>query len=848
MRWLVLALFFVLGPGITPGMAQSQRTIIVMDGSGSMWGQIEGRAKLEIARETVGAVLAQIPAEQEIGLIAYGHREKGNCGDIELMVPPAAGTGAAISQAVNDMRFLGKTPLSDAVRQAAEALHYTEDAATVVLVTDGLETCNADPCALANELEQAGLNFTAHVIGLGLSQTESAQVSCLASGTGGRYFDAADADDLSGALLESVASAPVQETPPTQRTYFPGAAMMPEIGISPTGQTTGAPDSSLAAYDFPGDGTPEQCAAICTGDGQCAAWRYEPAGSYFVEAARCFTFGASTEMDYSAYAIGDGWASGIKDGVLMLVRPYVPQEPLPEASLDAPATASAGQTVTINWVGPAMELDVIEIGLSGDGERWTYVYVAEGEPAQLLMPGEPGEYELRYKFRDQVVIATRAITVTEAGVSMSAPDQVPAGSEVAIAWTGPDADYDNIQLAERGSDSYLSYAYVRDNNPVVITMPDEPGHYELRYKLADTEVIATRGIEVLPADAVVPQTQASSVPVTLAADMAGMGFSVVWSAVPVPGQNLPPEAWALSDGTPDPVHADFLPGEYDVLGDAGDQVFAGRIRVEPGAENHFIIPYSAELSPSGEDAPASAPDAPVPVEIIGVYEGAFSRWAAFPIGGQDSPVIESMDAAPGVWRTRLDPGAWLIRGRHDGATGATYLGVLQVSAGMAYPAVIAQPRFGATQAGDSRVCDGDLPCFVHDDETGLQLGLPIGWSMQQPVFLATAAGVNTGEVFTMFERADKDETMIALNPRQWDAMLGPCENIPAGRLCRSEMMAAEDLRAYHILRATLEAAKAGPVTQAALSSDLAGRIEGVELSAPDGVNLLDLIAPQLAAE
>ena len=247
MRWLVLALFFVLGPGITPGMAQSQRTIIVMDGSGSMWGQIEGRAKLEIARETVGAVLAQIPAEQEIGLIAYGHREKGNCGDIELMVPPAAGTGAAISQAVNDMRFLGKTPLSDAVRQAAEALHYTEDAATVVLVTDGLETCNADPCALANELEQAGLNFTAHVIGLGLSQTESAQVSCLASGTGGRYFDAADADDLSGALLESVASAPVQETPPTQRTYFPGAAMMPEIGISPTGQTTGAPDSSLSS-------------------------------------------------------------------------------------------------------------------------------------------------------------------------------------------------------------------------------------------------------------------------------------------------------------------------------------------------------------------------------------------------------------------------------------------------------------------------------------------------------------------------------------------------------------------------------------------------------------------------
>lgn len=294
MRWIVPALILVLGMAMTPALAQSPRTIIVMDGSGSMWGQIEGRPKLEIARETVGKVLAQIPAEQEIGLIAYGHREKGNCGDIELVVPPAAGTGTAISQAVNGMRFLGKTPLSDAVRQASEALHYAEDAATVVLVTDGLETCSADPCALAMELEQAGLNFTAHVIGLGLSQAESAQVSCLASATGGRYFDAADAAGLADALLKTVASsAPLPATPPTQRTYFPGAAVMPEIGLAPTGQTTGAPESSLAEYDFPADGAPDQCAAICTGDGQCAAWRFEPAGSNFVAAARCFTFAAS---------------------------------------------------------------------------------------------------------------------------------------------------------------------------------------------------------------------------------------------------------------------------------------------------------------------------------------------------------------------------------------------------------------------------------------------------------------------------------------------------------------------------------------------------------------------------
>ena len=51
---------------------QQARTIIVMDGSGSMWGQIDGRPKLEIARETVADVVGKLPANQTLGLIAYG--------------------------------------------------------------------------------------------------------------------------------------------------------------------------------------------------------------------------------------------------------------------------------------------------------------------------------------------------------------------------------------------------------------------------------------------------------------------------------------------------------------------------------------------------------------------------------------------------------------------------------------------------------------------------------------------------------------------------------------------------------------------------------------------------------
>jgi Ca-activated chloride channel family protein len=188
---------------ITPVLADG-KSIIVLDASGSMWGQIDGRAKLEIAREALSSVLAGIPADTELGLMAYGHREKGSCEDIELVVPPAPGTAKAISDAANAMKFLGKTPLSEAVRRAAAELKSTEEKATVILITDGIETCEADPCALGAELEASGVDFTAHVVGFGLTAEEGATVACLAENTGGRYIEAKDAGSLVEALRTTV--------------------------------------------------------------------------------------------------------------------------------------------------------------------------------------------------------------------------------------------------------------------------------------------------------------------------------------------------------------------------------------------------------------------------------------------------------------------------------------------------------------------------------------------------------------------------------------------------------------------------------------------------------------------
>ena len=193
------------GPGVS---------MLVLDASGSMWGQIQGRAKIEIAREAVGTMLKTWPRNQQLGLMAYGHRSKGNCADIEVLKMPATVDAAAMQQAVNALQPKGMTPISAAVRMAAEQLKYSERKATVILVSDGEETCHADPCALGAELEKLGVDFTAHVVGFDLPEGKArAQLQCLAKTTGGMYVEARDAAELNKALGQLAQVAPVAAPP-----------------------------------------------------------------------------------------------------------------------------------------------------------------------------------------------------------------------------------------------------------------------------------------------------------------------------------------------------------------------------------------------------------------------------------------------------------------------------------------------------------------------------------------------------------------------------------------------------------------------------------------------------------
>jgi hypothetical protein len=202
----VLSLLLLFGPAVqTSAQEPGARVILVLDASGSMWGQIAGRAKIEIAREVVGELLVNWDPDVHLGLATYGHRRKGDCEDIEMLVSPQPVDAAAIQSAVDGIRPKGMTPLSAAVVEAAKQLRYTEERATVILVSDGRETCEADPCAIGSQLEQSGIDFTAHVIGFDVAEAaDQEQLRCLATQTGGEFHLASDAASLNQAMQRTV--------------------------------------------------------------------------------------------------------------------------------------------------------------------------------------------------------------------------------------------------------------------------------------------------------------------------------------------------------------------------------------------------------------------------------------------------------------------------------------------------------------------------------------------------------------------------------------------------------------------------------------------------------------------
>jgi len=193
---LVSMLLSAIPVALAGSAEQGTDTLFILDASGSMWGQINGIPKITIAKDVMGKLVPELPDNSRIGLIAYGHRRKGDCNDVETLVKPGANNKPTVLKAVAGLNAKGKTPLMRSVNQAFDMLRLENYTSTVVLISDGIESCGGDPCAAVKAAKNSGVNFILHTVGFGLSEKESAQLRCMAKAGGGEYFQANNAEEL----------------------------------------------------------------------------------------------------------------------------------------------------------------------------------------------------------------------------------------------------------------------------------------------------------------------------------------------------------------------------------------------------------------------------------------------------------------------------------------------------------------------------------------------------------------------------------------------------------------------------------------------------------------------------
>lgn len=199
---------------VTDTNADKPRFLVVYDSSNSMWGELADKSrKYEAGRNALSRFLENELDNRDVAFRAYGHRDKTDCRDSELIVPfsDARAAQTSIRNAVNAIRPTGKTPITYSLQEGLK--DFDGRAGDILLISDGIETCDADPCELMREWRAANVNIRVHVVGVGLNDMERAAMSCIASVSGGGYFDADSEGDFSAALTEAGAAieAPVSK-------------------------------------------------------------------------------------------------------------------------------------------------------------------------------------------------------------------------------------------------------------------------------------------------------------------------------------------------------------------------------------------------------------------------------------------------------------------------------------------------------------------------------------------------------------------------------------------------------------------------------------------------------------
>lgn len=175
------------------------RILFVFDASQSMYGRWQSDMKITIARKLLSNLLDSLKdiPDLQLALRVYGHQKQyppQDCDDTKLEIPFAADNTEKIKSKLKTLIPKGTTPISSSLELAAEDFTACDNCRNIiVLITDGLEECGGDPCAVSKALQKKGIVLKPFIIGIG--KDFSSAFSCV-----GTYFDAASEQEFHQAL------------------------------------------------------------------------------------------------------------------------------------------------------------------------------------------------------------------------------------------------------------------------------------------------------------------------------------------------------------------------------------------------------------------------------------------------------------------------------------------------------------------------------------------------------------------------------------------------------------------------------------------------------------------------
>ena len=263
--------------------AAPARTVVVLDSSLAMSGPLDGYRKYYLLRKALQAALASPAPGLELGLVAYGHRQRAACNDVEVLRPVEPVDALAYLHTAFSFKPRGKAPIEAALRAAAAATGSDPaNPVRLLLIAASGDTCEADPCAAAAAIVAQSPGMWIDVLALDADEPGAVQLKCVAEKGHGRLLAPATLDETTARLTELLAPGAAAPQPaPTAQPIAGKSGLRLSAHLSPGGPEPQQPVAwSVRAIQASGTPGAPVFQVLST-----ATSVELPAGKYQVEAA-----------------------------------------------------------------------------------------------------------------------------------------------------------------------------------------------------------------------------------------------------------------------------------------------------------------------------------------------------------------------------------------------------------------------------------------------------------------------------------------------------------------------------------------------------------------------------------